>query len=381
MPSRIIFEDEEIRVIHRPGSTGYSLVTFAALTHRPQGTWIWAGPPIEKLDIEAVGIVAKRENWYPAASMRAAAPVVRPLLRTRALGYGYSMGGYGALKYGRLLGLSHGFAVAPQLSIDPGDVPTDRRFHRFHDATLHGGMMVTGDDIPPVSMIAGDPVWPPDGLHLRAAAALPGAAILPLPFLQHAAIDRFTGTRALTDVLDLVLAGDGAAMRAYLRRGRPQSALLHVWLARAAACRGHLAMAERLWARAAALGAPPPKISAARGMAMRERMITLFTTRRALAARAFADTAIDGQGSDAGGLVRLGRLLLRRRMPGKAAICFRRAVASNPALAEAHLGLLEALRVFAPPAAVERARRAALDKLGHSPPDVAAVLALDSASA
>lgn len=381
MPSRIVFEDEEIRVVHRPGSTDYSLVTFAAVAHRPHGAWIWAGPPIEKLDIEAVGIVAKRESWYPAASMRAAAPVVRGLLRPRAVGYGYSMGGYGALKYGRLFGLSHGFAVAPQLSIDPADVPADRRFHRFHDAGLHGGMMVTAADVPPVSIVAGDPTWPPDGLHLRAAAALPGAAIVPLPFLQHAAIDRFTGTRELAETLDLVLAGDGAAMRAHLRRGRPRSALLHVWLARAAVLRGHLSMAERLWAKAGALGARPSKISAARGMAMRERMIDLFTTRRALAARAFADTAIDGQGSDAGGLVRLGRLLLRRRMPGKAAICFRRAVDAKPALAEAHLGLLEALRAFAPPAAVERARGIALEKLGHSPPDVAAVLAMGKARA
>lgn len=140
MARRIIFEDEEIRVVHRPGATPYTLLTFAAVAHRPKDAWIWAEPPIEKLDIEAIGVIGKRENWYPAASMRAAAPAIRPLLRACAVGYGYSMGGYAVLKYGRLLGLTHGLAVSPQTTIDPAEVPQDRRFHRFHDAALHGGM-------------------------------------------------------------------------------------------------------------------------------------------------------------------------------------------------------------------------------------------------
>lgn len=378
MTPRIVFEDEEIRVVHRPGGTPYSLLTFAALAHRPNDTWIWAGPPVDKLGIEALGVIARRENWYPAASMQAAAPAIRALLRPRAIGYGYSMGGYAVLKYGRLLGLTHGFAVSPQTSIDPAEVPDDRRFHRYHDPALHAGMAVTADGVPPLAFVAGDPTWPADGGHLRAAAALPGVAVIPLPFMKHAAIDRFTSSRELAAVLELVLAGDAGALRAHLRQGRSRSAELHLWLARSAEARGHGRLAAPVWARALDLGARPEKVAGARALALRERLIDLFRLRRVPEARHFVDAVIDGQGDCAICLERLGRLLLLRRMPVKASTCFRRAIEAAPRMAPAHLGLLQALRLCAsPPVVVQRARAAALASLMGRPADVAAVLALD----
>ncbi len=378
MSARVIFEDDEVRVVHRPGATDYTLLTFAALAHRPKGTWIWADRPVEKLDIEAIGVVGKRENWYPAASMLAAAPTIRALLRPVAIGYGYSMGGYAVLKYGRLLGLTHGIAVSPQTTIDPVQVPSDRRFHRFHNPLLHGGMAVLAGDAPPVTFAVGDTMWDLDGSHLRRAAALPGVSLVPLRFMKHAAIDRFASTRELAALISLVLAGDAAALRAHLRRGRQHSAEQHLWVGRSAASRGHLKMATRLWARAEALGAKPAKIVGVRGLALRERQINLFVAHRIPEARAFADIAIDGQGDSATGLVRLGQFLQGRRMPGKAMTCFRRALAASPRMVQAHVGLLEVLRDVAPPGpTITTARAAAIEALGDRPADLATVLALD----
>lgn len=199
--------------------------------------------------------------------------------------------------------------------------------------------------------------------------------MIPLPFMKHAAIDRFTSTRELAAVLDLVLAGDAAALRAHLREGRGRSAELHLWLARSAEARGHRHLAAPVWDRALRLGARAEKVAAARALALRERIADLLRLRRMQEARHLADTAIDGQGRSAVALERLGRLLLRR-MPGKAAICFRRAIDAAPQMAPAHLGLLQALQHFAPPPAVQRARAAALESLAAHPDDVAAVLAL-----
>lgn len=36
--ARVIHDDDEIRVIHRPGNSDFTLVTFGALGHRPNGT-------------------------------------------------------------------------------------------------------------------------------------------------------------------------------------------------------------------------------------------------------------------------------------------------------------------------------------------------------
>jgi tetratricopeptide (TPR) repeat protein len=373
MNGGIIFDDEAIRVVHRPGASDFSLVTFAALGHRPNGDWLWAGEPIAKLGVEAIGIIAHRPNWFPAAAMEAAATAIRSLLRPQAIGYGFSMGGYGVLKYGRLLGLTHGIAVSPQLSIDPADVPQDRRFHRFHDPQLHSGMAVTPHDVPPVTFVAGDTMWPLDGQHLNTAAAFPCVSTVALRFMQHAAVHRFTSSRELAALFDLVLAGDAEALREHLRRGRSESGELHLWVARTAAARGHAVAAERLWAKAAALGVSLAKISELRAVAARERMMRLVATRRLPEAHAFLDAAVEAHGGRAPGLVRLGQFLNRRGMPAQAIVCYRRALRFAPRLAAAHLGLLEALRDCGSPRDFAHARAVALNRLASSAVDMVAV--------
>jgi hypothetical protein len=48
----------------------------------------------------------------------------------RRVAMGFSMGGYGALRFSGALDLRHVILVAPQFSIHPDVVPWDRRFHR-----------------------------------------------------------------------------------------------------------------------------------------------------------------------------------------------------------------------------------------------------------
>jgi len=375
MTREVIYEDDEILVLHRPGASAFTVVTFAALTHRPQGDWIWAGPPIEKLDLDAVGFIGKRENWYPAASMRAAAPAVRALLRPQAVGYGYSMGGYAVLKYGRLLGLTHGLAVSPQVSIDRAEVPWERRFQRFRDPALHAGMITRPGEAPPIMLVAGDPGWELDGLHLRTAMTQ-GARLVALPFMRHAAIDRFTSSQVLEHVLALVLAGDAAGVQSYLRGRRADSVQWHIWLGREAEARGHR-FAAWFWEGAARLGARPTQIAIIRGAAAQERLVALWVSGQRGKARRLADATIEAQGGQAAGLVRLGELLMRYNMPMRGIHCFRKALKAAPHMPAAHLGLLRALQRTKAKVAFAHARTAALRMLAHRPDDRAAVLALE----
>lgn len=344
MTARIIFEDEEILVLYRSGASDFSLVTFAAVGHAPDRDWFWGEPLARKLDLETIGFVAKRPNWYPVASMARIAPLVRAALKPLSLGYGFSMGGYAVLKHGAALGLTHGLAISPQVSIDPADVPGDPRFHRHFDPVLHGEMRVAPGDAPPVAFVAADPHFPQDAVHLDQAVRVAGAQPVPMRFLKHAVIARFTSTALFDQVARLVLAGDAAALRAHLRVARGGSRGAHLWLGRMAQARGHGRIAEALWLRAEALGAAPRDVAAVRALGLQERLFALLAAGRKDAARAVADQAIAAQPRQAHRLLAMARQLDRGGLPGKAQAAFMRALQVNPRELGAHLDLMRLLR-------------------------------------
>ena len=376
MLTETLFEDDEVLVLHRAGASDFTLVTFAAVGHVPNGTWFWAEAPARKLGLETIGFIAKRRNWYPATSIARAAMRVRPALKRRALGYGYSMGGYAVLKHGAALGLTHGLAIAPQMSIDPADVPGDRRFHHHHDPALHGGMRVARDDAPPIAFAVADPYFPQDALHLDHLVREGAAQPLAMPFHKHAVISRFTSTALLGALLPLVLDGDGPALRAFLRQRRGDSAAAHLWVGRTAQSRGHGPMAEALWRRAVSLGAKPHNIRAVRAVGLQERLFDLLATGQREEARAIADTVILAQPPQARRLVTLARVLLRHGLPGKARLALTQACRVQPRQAEPHLALIDLLRSHGSAEAVAAARQRAEQDLAGDAVALARVAAL-----
>lgn len=67
-------------------------------------------------------------------------------LISKRIGYGGSMGGYAAIKYSKLLGLSRVVSLVPQFSIDP-EVVEDSRYNMFYHAELNANMQVQTQDI------------------------------------------------------------------------------------------------------------------------------------------------------------------------------------------------------------------------------------------
>lgn len=259
--ARILYEDSEIVVIHRPAPPGADgalplvLVTFADLTFRPDGNAVWGQEPAEKLGLGVVGFVAKRENWYPAASVRAAAEAVRGAIGgAPALSYGYSMGGYAALKYARLVGASRALGICPQASIDPADVPSDARFHGFFDPALHAGMRLGPADAPGFGVVMADPYHPEDRLNAQMLQADGNIRWLRTPFMGHAAIWLLTDTAFLRSVLQDIQDADLAGVAARLRGRRRHNVHWFFWVAHAAFTRNRPALANRLWNRAEELG-------------------------------------------------------------------------------------------------------------------------------
>ncbi|MBR0673601.1 tetratricopeptide repeat protein [Neoroseomonas soli] len=341
--SSVLFEDREILVLHRPGRSDHTLVTFADLTFRPAGHAFWGREAAEKLDLDTIGFVAKRENWFPVASVEAAAPAVRKALKPRSIGYGYSMGAYAALKHGRRLGLGGAIAVAPQVSISPTDVPWDTRFHRFHRPVPHQGMAVTAADLAPFTTVLADPYDPTDWHHAQLAAQAGGVHLLRTPLVGHFAIWLLAGSGALAEILPPALASDVAAMHAVLRARRARSGHWFRLMGRSALRLGHARLPERLWHRAVELGIPAGVIENERTEAMADRAHRLAVEGRREEAAAICRQLAALAGDGAGLIGRVAHILLHAGAAPEAEVAFRRAVAGRPTAADLHIGLSLAL--------------------------------------
>lgn len=105
-------------------------------------------------------------------------------LTARALGF--SMGGYGALRFSRALRLNQVLLISPQVSLDPGIAPWEDRYPKVQgfdpalgDLATHARKDLTGT-------IVFDPFHRLDRLHARAITALlPDITAAPLAFGGH----------------------------------------------------------------------------------------------------------------------------------------------------------------------------------------------------
>lgn len=254
-PSAVVYEDDEIRVLHQPGGSAVTLVTFAGRLFEGGESptpRFWAQAQAERLGLDTLGFVAKRPNWYPTASMRRAAAAVAALGRPVRLGYGLGMGGFAVLKHGRRLGLQRGLAIGPQYSIHPKLAPWETRLNLYFRRARFPDMWIHRRDLPGWSAAVLDPWDGPERGHAAMLAGL-GVRIVAAPFMARRVSVLFGGR--LQEILEPVEAGDAPALRHALRRRRRGSVQWHQRLAEVAAAHGHAALAARLRERATALEA------------------------------------------------------------------------------------------------------------------------------
>ncbi len=197
----LAFEDAHLRVIFKPGYSDWLLITFGDAATLADGTRFFADSVAQKLDLTCLGFMALEKNWYPGSSIAACLPHIAYTLRAfnRRLIFGSSMGGYGAIKYARMLGATDVVAYCPQWSIDPAECGGpgisgyDAQF-RPHMA----GMGIRPDDISGTINIFYDPWDPTDSYHYnKIAAAAPGVRGFRVPHAGHHVLEGLKGT-ALT---------------------------------------------------------------------------------------------------------------------------------------------------------------------------------------
>lgn len=244
-----VFEGDHLRAALIPGARPVLMVTldFRRVT-RKGFSEANNSSSFARQGYAQLSITCRVNDWFinpeTEALERAVAPVAARYDRVQALGY--SMGGYGAFRFARALGLTGIVAVSPQATIAPGAVPEDRRYPaeaaRF-DADL-GDLAPRGrDDLSGVILV--DPFKRVDLAHARLIRrAFPKVRLVPLAFAGHPAsrLLRDAGKAWLLQREAAAAVQTGAAIHEAHRAARRESARYWAALAEAAAAR-HPALA------------------------------------------------------------------------------------------------------------------------------------------
>lgn len=139
--------------------------------------------------------------------------------------YGFSMGGYGALRFAAGIGASRAVAISPQASPDPARTGFETRWRQARKG-LDFRQDVLGDLAHCQVIAAFDPRHRQDAGHMRLLHSLvPGLNLLPLPFGGHPATRVIREGRRLGDFAEhlLVQGFDRAALLAYHKQSRRKS--------------------------------------------------------------------------------------------------------------------------------------------------------------
>jgi hypothetical protein len=220
---RIVFEDEHIKAIWHPGTSAFALVTFGDLITLAEGDRFFADGPVRKAGIACLGIMAKAGNWYPRSSMLAASHASLHLLEgfERRVTYGGSMGGYGAIKYSRLLGATEVIALCPQWSIDPDECRgRDARWQFFFRPSL-AGMGIRNEDVAGNVFVFADLFDRGDRFHAEMICSnYPAVSLVKVPMVGHHVTSVLAGSQSLLVLIDSCLSRRKSDLIAVTRQCR-----------------------------------------------------------------------------------------------------------------------------------------------------------------
>lgn len=198
-----IFDGSHLRAVLWPGKRQDRLIV--TFDYRQDGKTDFTPDThlttFHRLGYPQIAIKTARNDWYVNPDTVALAAALAPLARRfgRVQMLGFSMGGYGALRFAAALDARSAVIVSPQISIAPGEVPFDTRYAGY----AQGFDPAIGDlSRCPAPRLRGliviDPFIPADLEHARRISArFPGLDIVRLNFGGHPAIRVLRGAGSI----------------------------------------------------------------------------------------------------------------------------------------------------------------------------------------
>jgi hypothetical protein len=219
----ILYDDDEIRVIWAPADSKIVLITFGDAITPAKDHRFFADTPLRKSGTSAIGVMAKRANWYPSENLRRASQIILETIadyETR-VAYGGSMGGYGAVKFSRLLAATHVIAMCPQWSIDREECDGRDPGWQQDFIPFMRGMAIRAADVAGDVFIFADSYNAIDDFHCRKIVEnYPDAHFIKVPRVDHHVTTVFAGAANLRALIDGALTRDMAELRRIARQIR-----------------------------------------------------------------------------------------------------------------------------------------------------------------
>ncbi|GGJ00198.1 hypothetical protein GCM10011320_03730 [Neoroseomonas lacus] len=136
----------------------------------------------------------------------------------RRISYGFSMGGYGAIKHSRILGATHVLAMSPQWSIRPDVAPWERRYLHFLDECVENMEVVKDDCGGKIYLIYDD--MNSDSHHAKRIAAATDIIEIPASLAGHDTWALFLSSATMRALFDAIFADDVSRIYRIVRERR-----------------------------------------------------------------------------------------------------------------------------------------------------------------
>ncbi|MDQ1081643.1 tetratricopeptide repeat protein [Pseudoroseomonas cervicalis] len=248
-PTHLLAESGRLSALYQPRGSGALVISLAP---RQAERRIWGEDFLARLGVSVLGLVDQGAAWYPQAEMARLLPALREVLAAhrRVVLYGFSMGGYAALKYAAALRADAVLAFSPQYSVHPDDVGDFdfRRSRQDFDPALHEGMRITAADLSGQALLFRDPLFAEDARHAALIAEAAPVRLVPTPLSAHDSV-RFAAEAGWVEPL-LRAALQEAPPRGLAPRPVPEALLRrHIRPRRLRSLQYGLGLAETLGAR------------------------------------------------------------------------------------------------------------------------------------
>lgn len=223
---KIIYEDDELRVIYSARSSKELVITFGNLNNLAEGMDYFGKKPLAKLNYASIGFMSKHCSWFPQSNMLQCIAAIQKWLQPydKKVVYGGSMGGYAAVKYSRALGADFVLSMCPQWSIDPSECDGWNPGWQEHFTPSMRNMGIRPQDIGGKVYVFCDFHHPLDKKHAFLIAQQdPCVRLINVPFSKHHVTTVLAGTANLQALVRACLHNDELLLHQTNRLARRKS--------------------------------------------------------------------------------------------------------------------------------------------------------------
>jgi hypothetical protein len=218
MPPETLYQSDQLRILCHNPQAEHAVVVF---DHRQvrDGNFATIRPSdkITKAGFSYITVASKRNDWFLSPSLSDCHEQVSAYMAKyrRVVGFGSSMGGFGALAMSRTFRFKQVLVVSPQITVFPDRAPFDPRFKEhakeldptFDTVSQHPRKGLGG-------VILFDPNQPNDLAHAQIISELfPRLRRVPMSFAGHPALKLISQAKGFHRIQDELVSNHISAYR------------------------------------------------------------------------------------------------------------------------------------------------------------------------